>query len=63
VAIAGQQTAVYPEDSPGGWQIIGRTPLSLIDYDDETLTKFNVGDNVKFIPINKMDYIAMGGTF
>lgn len=61
VAIADQQTAVYPEDSPGGWQIIGRTAISLIDYSDAALTKFTVGDKVKFIPISKADYIDMGG--
>lgn len=61
VGIADQQTAIYPADSPGGWQIIGRTPISLIDYDDEKLTKFNTGDKVKFNPISRSEFIDMGG--
>jgi KipI family sensor histidine kinase inhibitor len=63
VGIADQQTAIYPADSPGGWQIIGRTPISLIDYNDEKLTKFKTGDKVKFDAISRDDFIAMGGIF
>jgi inhibitor of KinA len=61
VGIADQQTAIYPSDSPGGWQIIGRTPMSLIDYNDEKLTKFETGDKVKFDAISRKDFIDMGG--
>jgi inhibitor of KinA len=61
VGIADQQTAIYPSDSPGGWQIIGRTPISLIDYNDDKLTKFETGDKVKFNPISRADFIDMGG--
>ena len=62
VAIAEQQTAVYPAESPGGWQIIGRTPMSMIDYSLNDLTPFAVGDQVKFEPITKTDYLNLGGT-
>ena len=62
VGIADQQTAVYPADSPGGWQIIGRTPMNLVDYESHTLTPFNVGDTVQFIPIDKNRYLQLGGT-
>lgn len=61
VGIADQQTAIYPADSPGGWQIIGRTPISLIDYNDDKLTKFETGDKVKFDSISRTDFIALGG--
>jgi KipI family sensor histidine kinase inhibitor len=61
VGIADQQTAIYPADSPGGWQIIGRTPMSLIDYNDEKLTKFRTGDKVEFNAISRKDFIDMGG--
>lgn len=61
VGIADQQTAIYPTDSPGGWQIIGRTPLALLDYSREPLSIFTVGDQVKFIPISKKEYCALGG--
>lgn len=61
LGIADQQTAIYPASSPGGWQIIGRTPLELIDYSSEQLTQFSTGDKVKFNPISKPDFLAMGG--
>jgi KipI family sensor histidine kinase inhibitor len=61
VGIADQQTAIYPSDSPGGWQIIGRTAVSLIDYNDERLTKFETGGKVKFNAITRQDFIDMGG--
>jgi len=61
VGIADQQTAIYPSDSPGGWQIIGRTAISLIDYNDERLTKFETGGKVKFNAVTRQDFIDMGG--
>ncbi len=61
LGIADQQTAIYPASSPGGWQIIGRTPLQLIDYSSDALTQFSTGDKVKFNPISKPDFLAMGG--
>ncbi len=63
LGIADQQTAIYPSDSPGGWQIIGRTPIQLIDYSSENLTRFAAGDQVKFNPIDKDKYMALGGTW
>ena len=50
VAIAGPQTAIYPRDSPGGWQIIGRTALQLFAPAREPATLFAPGDTVRFIP-------------
>ena len=52
VAIAGSQTGIYPVDSPGGWHIIGHTPLKLFDPTSETPFLFAPGDTVKFIPTN-----------
>jgi KipI family sensor histidine kinase inhibitor len=52
VAIAGSQTGIYPVDSPGGWHIIGHTPLKLFDPTSETPFLFTPGDTVKFIPTN-----------
>lgn len=51
VAIAGSQTGIYPIASPGGWQLIGWTPLQLFDPNSETPFLFAPGDEVKFIPI------------
>jgi inhibitor of KinA len=49
VAIAGSQTGIYPIDSPGGWQLIGWTPLQLFNPESETPFSFSPGDEVKFI--------------
>jgi len=50
VAIAGSQTGIYPVDSPGGWHIIGHTPLKLFDPTSEPPLLFAPGDTVKFTP-------------
>lgn len=49
VGIAGQQTGIYPSDSPGGWQIIGRTPLTLFDPERTPPALFAPGDLVRFV--------------
>jgi inhibitor of KinA len=51
VAIAQRQTGIYPVVSPGGWQIIGCTPLTLFDPCKETPSFLTMGDAVRFIPI------------
>lgn len=51
VAIAGSQTGIYPVDSPGGWHIIGHTPLKLFDPLSENPFLFAPGDTVKFVSI------------
>ncbi len=56
VAIANQQTTVYPMDSPGGWNIIGRSPMNLIDFSSATLCPFEVGDRVQFSAITLEEY-------
>lgn len=50
VAIAGSQTGIYPVDSPGGWHILGHTPLKLFDPTSDNPFLFAPGDTVKFIP-------------
>ena len=49
VAIAGSQTGIYPIASPGGWQLIGWTPLKLFDLASETPFLLTPGDEVKFV--------------
>jgi inhibitor of KinA len=49
VAIAGSQTGIYSIDSPGGWQLIGWTPLKLFEPESESPFLFSPGDEVKFI--------------
>jgi len=53
VGIAQSQTGVYPVESPGGWQIIGRTPLRLFDPEKWPPTPLEMGDLVKFLPIKE----------
>ena len=50
VGIAEAQTGVYPVQSPGGWRIIGRTPLALFDAEREPPSLLNAGDVVRFVP-------------
>lgn len=61
LAIADRQTAIYPRQSPGGWQVIGRTPRAIIDLKRENLTLFEVGAEVRFKPISKAVYLELGG--
>lgn len=56
VGIAGKQTGIYPVSSPGGWQIIGRTPLKLFDPLKEEPTLLRAGDSVQFYSITKKDF-------
>jgi inhibitor of KinA len=56
VGIAGKQTGIYPLASPGGWQIIGRTPLKLFDKEKEEPTLLRAGDMVQFYSISKKEF-------
>ena len=51
VGIAGRQTGIYPRESPGGWQIIGRTPLELFDPGKTPPALLAPGDTVRFVPV------------
>lgn len=61
VAIAERQTAVYPSVTPGGWQILGRTPIALVDWASDSLALINAGDSVRFEPMTKEEFLAQGG--
>jgi inhibitor of KinA len=56
VGIGGPQTGVYPVSSPGGWQLIGRTPRTLFDLRNEPPALVRVGDRVKFRPISEEEF-------
>lgn len=56
VAIAAGQTAVYPINSPGGWRIIGRTPLRIFDSSRSRPSLFRAGDAVQFVPISRDEW-------
>jgi len=61
VAIAERQTAVYPSVTPGGWQILGRTPIALVNWASDSLALINAGDSVRFEPMTKEEFLAQGG--
>jgi KipI family sensor histidine kinase inhibitor len=59
VGIAGNQTGIYPIDSPGGWQIIGRTPVKLFDPERKPEFLFSAGDYVRFFPVGRDQFNAV----
>jgi len=58
VGIAGKQTAVYPFATPGGWRLIGRTPIAMFRVDRQPMETVSVGDNVRFRAITREQFLA-----
>ena len=56
VGIGGAQTGIYPLDSPGGWQLIGKTPVKVYDPSRENPILYRAGDLIKFIPITEEEF-------
>ena len=56
VAIGGSQTGIYPSESPGGWHLIGRSPISLFDPTSIPPVWAKPGENLKFSPISKREF-------
>jgi KipI family sensor histidine kinase inhibitor len=56
VAIANAQTAIYPFAMPGGWNVIGRTPLALFDPARERASLLEPGDAVSFVPVSRAEF-------
>ncbi|WP_178985483.1 5-oxoprolinase subunit PxpB [Winogradskyella helgolandensis] len=56
VGIGGKQTGIYPQDSPGGWHIIGNSPIELFNPKQHPPCFINAGDKVKFYPVSKSEY-------
>lgn len=65
VGIAGRQTAIYPRESPGGWQIVGRTPMAVFDPARTPPSLFSPGDQVRFVPADAstVDWLNAGAGF
>lgn len=59
VGIAGNQTGIYPVASPGGWQIIGRTPIRLFTPEKELPTLLRAGDYIRFKPIDATTFKSL----
>ena len=56
VGIAGEQTGIYPVNSPGGWNIIGQTPMRLFDARNNDPVLLKAGDEVQFVPITLQQF-------
>jgi inhibitor of KinA len=56
VGIGGRQTAVYPFATPGGWRLIGRTPLALFQSNRRPMEVVSIGDQVRFRPISREEF-------
>ncbi len=68
VGIAGNQTGIYPIESPGGWQLIGRTPVMLFDPASNNPVLLQAGDRIRFSPVdetefNRIDQLVKNGKF
>lgn len=61
VGIAGTQTGIYPQASPGGWRIIGRTPVLLFSLHRPKPFLFAPGDHVRFVPIEEEEFTQLSG--
>ena len=58
VAIAAGQTVIYPKASPAGWHIIGRSPVQLMQYNDDPTPLWELGDQIEFYPISYQEWLA-----
>jgi inhibitor of KinA len=58
VAIAQRQTGIYPVESPGGWQIIGRTPVKMFDLGRTPPSFLQMGNRVHFYPVTEEEFLA-----
>jgi len=61
VAIANRQGNVYPFELPGGWNVIGRTPLRMFDAQHQSPALLRAGDDVRFVRISRAEFDAMQG--
>ena len=61
VGIAERQTAAYPVVSPGGWNLIGRTPAKLFDRARDGYSLMQPGDTVRFAPVSHTEFVNLGG--
>ena len=59
VGIAGSQTGIYSVDSPGGWRLIGKTPVKLYDLERENPVLLKSGNYLKFVPVTKEEYMKI----
>ena len=61
VAVSGRQCVMYPVDSPGGWRLIGQTPVQLFDLFGDPMTVYRPGDSIRFVPIEPSAWARWNG--
>jgi inhibitor of KinA len=59
VGIAANQTGVYPFETPGGWRLLGRTPVSMFRTDRDGLSLLSIGDRVRFAPVSREQFAEL----
>ena len=59
VGIAGSQTGVYPIATPGGWRLLGRTPVKMFQPDRAEMSLLSIGDRVRFVPISREQFAKL----
>jgi KipI family sensor histidine kinase inhibitor len=62
VGIGGKQTGVYPFSTPGGWRLIGRTPVAMFRRTANPMSLLQIGDQVRFRAISEKEFGELGGT-
>lgn len=62
VGIAGRQAGVYPLSTPGGWRLLGRTPISVFRPEQDEMSLLSIGDHVKFIPVSRERFSELENT-
>lgn len=62
VAIADTQTAIYPQSSPGGWNIVGKTMIDMFNKESESLCVVKMGDKIRFKAITQEEFLRNGGS-
>ena len=63
VAIGGKQTGIYPRESPGGWHVIGRTPIPMFRIDQSPPSPFKPGDSLQFYAVDLIEFNAIEQAF
>ena len=59
LGIAGKQTGIYPFATPGGWRLLGRTPIKMFRSDETALSFLTIGDRVRFTPISPEQFLTL----
>lgn len=59
IALSGSQSIIYPVGSPGGWRLVGRTPLRLVDPRAETLVAYRAGDRLHYVAVDAQRFVEL----